>query len=642
MKRAADQDDEERILDLGDLNSILALNYVIKKLDYGSFERFLLADGMDSDSSLFDGFLFLAKTVSSGLLEEISRSWSLNFPDDFAFSRACNRGVPLSKIKNSSLKVVFVKNLHKCLREWWASKDKLELQERREIVCRSIAKPLDKILERDLCLRREFEKYSKEEIVRRLAIDYALIALSDTDRGYPQGHFFSLSRSSLSEQYLSKVFKGYKLGLVFLWKQLLMRSTSEKSESQLLHQLARSEDWHKLVSFFRPIQEKIVDPLEKELPINLGFGKYFQIKTPINPKSFGKNLYETPSEPSLSKEEDLQQTLFWYPVQAMKGSYVFNGVAAFVAVLAGTITLKRLFGIKEKSYVVRFVHSVAEGKNNYSYAVLIGAYGTIGDYSGWLVFYDCAGDYSGFAGSEHRQAEMIIDRYKETNEIDLIEYKIDSKALLDYLTVFSAELTELYDPFVSKIPVDGNVKKHKKILREISLSSKVRKLDMELGSAKGLVLELLSYYFFVSKGYTATWRYKNSRVIGEDEIDVVMKDGSSNLHLVSCMASFDLTKAKKLDDQARRIFAARRSLKPDFGAFKQVQKAIFLPKDVDSKERKSIEDLDLQVFSIERILKEDTSFSKAQKPQLETLFRISQEMRHTPQWFARWFSINKS
>jgi len=635
MEKTADQKDENRFGDLADVHQILALNCIIEILDYDKFEHFLISKRMDSNGFVLEGFLFLAKTVSRNLLEIVSRSWSLNFPDDITFSRACNRGVPLSKIKNTSLKTILVKNLQKRLRDWWISKDKAEIRLRYKAVCETVVKPLNTILEKNLCLRDEFAKYGTREVMRRLAIHSAWIFLNDVHRGFPHGYFFSLSENNLSKQYLSRVFQGYKLCLAFVWDQLL--TADEKRKSRLPSQLIRSKNWRKIDSFFEAIREKIYDPLEKEFALAF-YRKYFQVKIPITPKSFGKKLYGKVAEPALSKEEDLQQTLFWYPVQAMKGSYVFNGVPAFMSVLAGTVTLKRMFRNEDKSYVVRFVHPVAEGKNDYSYAVLIEAYGTLSDYSGWLVFFNCCGDYSGFAGSEHTQAEMLIDHYKKGDAIELIEYEVDSKTLLDYLTVFSAELTETYDPFISKIPVDGEVKKHMKILKEISVSSRLRRLDSDLASARGLLLELVCYYHFVSKGYATKWRYRNSSVIGKDEIDVVTRDESGDLLLVSCMGSFDMAKAKKLHKQTKKVATARKVLKSDFGVFKNVHGTIFLLEDADSRVRRSVRGLNVQFYSLQRIFREDTSFSRAHKPQLEALFRTSQDMQRKRRWFAGRFS----
>ena len=98
-------------------------------------------------------------------------------------------------------------------------------------------------------------------------------------------------------------------------------------------------------------------------------------------------------EPLLSNKEMLQQILLWYPVQSLShaGSYVFNGVPAFILTLVGSVEQKRIFDVEGQTLVIRFAHPQRDIKwkkaNNYSYALLVEAYGTLADYSGWLLFF---------------------------------------------------------------------------------------------------------------------------------------------------------------------------------------------------------------------------------------------------------------
>ena len=615
-----------------DLNEIFAVNHVISLMDYEEFERFLIDEGIEPEESMFEGFILMAKTVARSLLEKISRSRSLNLDENWTFRRALNRGVPLSKIKNSCVKVIFVKNLHKLLRVWWTSRNKMEFSAHCKTVKHVLTDQVAEILEKNVEVKKNFEKYTKEEIVRRLAILYIWFYLSDTERGYPTGYFFSLSRINLSEAYLSKAFDGYKLSLVFLWKKLLR--ADKKFGMEMITQLGLSRNWQELGSFFRPLQTEILDPIEEEFRLSFGFGKYFLIRIPVDPKCFNRRFFMKPRRPTLSIDEDLQQTLFWYPVQAMKGSYIFNGVSTFCATLSGTVTVKRLLGVEDKSYVVRFVHPKKNG-NDYSYAVLVEAYSNIADYSGWLVFFDCAGDYSGFAGSEHKFAEALIERYKKRNAIEIIEYKIRSDALLNYLSIFSAELTEQYHPFIDKIPVDGEVEEHKKILASISLASRIKKLDAEFSTAKGLLLELAAYYYFISQGFVVKWRYKNYKVIGKDEIDLVAKDQSGSLHLITCMSSFSSGKIRKLVEQAKKIASNRNIMEPEIGTFSKVQKVIFTLNDLRPRESKIAKEFDVRVCILKRLFREKTPFSRGQKVHLERLFGFNQEERYGLPKFAR-------
>ena len=104
-----------------DLSEIFAINHIFDLLDYQQFDNYLSDNQIRKSDNLFEGYLFFIKTISRGFLEKLSRSWSINIEDNYTFTRALNRGVPLEKIKNSSKKIIFIKNLHKRLRVLWKS-----------------------------------------------------------------------------------------------------------------------------------------------------------------------------------------------------------------------------------------------------------------------------------------------------------------------------------------------------------------------------------------------------------------------------------------------------------------------------------------------------------------------------------------
>jgi hypothetical protein len=601
-----------------DLNGIFAVNYILGLLDYEKFDNFLSERKIGNTAEVFEGFLFFAKTLSRSLLEEISRSWSLNLPENYIFSRALHRGVPLEKIKNSSKKVIFVKNLHRILRILWTSKDISAFEKNYKIVDQTIMEPIRCVLNSNVDLLNSFEKHGKQKVSRRLAILYALISLSDTHRGCPQGYFFSLSNTKTKNEYRSKVFVGYKLALSFIWKELLDQEMLQCGA--LIAELAKSKDWETLDSKFDFINRHIVEPLEKEFDLSPGFGKYFRIKKPISADIWNKGLFRKPHEPALSKEEDLQQELFWYPIQAMTGQYIFNGVATFASLLMGSVKLKKAFGNDEKTFVVRFVHPVNERKNDYSYAILVEAFGTIGDYSGWLVFYDCCGDYSGFAGGEYSFAESIIKQYMEMNSIEVTDYKISSKDFLDYLRVFSADISDTYEHSEIKIPIDGEVKKHKQMLKTLSSSTIIARQKSTIETYKGFLLELLAYYYFNSEKYCIKWRYRNKKIIGKDEIDIVVRDDTGSLHLVSCMSSFDIVKVKRLINESAQFLLNKANLTKDFGEFMNVRNVVFMPDDLTPSQRKESRKFKADFYSLRRLLREDPRFADIKKTDLERIF----------------------
>jgi hypothetical protein len=613
------EDEDNPITKSGDLNGIFTLKKMIELLNYNEYNKFLIRMRITPNANTFNGFVFMVKTISRCFLDQIGISWSLNLQEDFTLSRAKNRGVPLNKIKNTCEKTIFLKNAHKILKKWWKAGNETELGLQYELIKKSLLIPIQNILEKNVTIKREYEKFGKEEILRRLAIDYMLVYLMDARRGFPMGYFFSLLPTNLSRKYLSGVFEGYKFSLMFLLNQLIKRRV--KKEKAFFSELVTLKNWRELDSKYRVFQNIFVTPLEKEFSLGFGLEEYFEITKAIDPKSFDETLFKKSKTSSLSLEEDLQQALFWYPVQAMKGSYVFNGVATFSSLLSGTVTLKRLFGNNEKSYVARFVHPQQNG-NDYSYGILIEAFGTLADYSGWIIFYDCAADYSGFSGSEYRYAESIIERYNKLGSIEIIEYRINSKAFLNYLTVFSAELTEAYHPFISKIPTNGEVKKHRKILENISLASIVRKKDRDLSIARGILLELVAYYYFKEKSQLIHWRYTNPEIIEDREIDLVFVDFSSTLTLVSCMCKFDIKKLDNLVDEAKKFEAHKKELKQQFGKYNEIKKIIFVPKKMTPKQLIEAEKRNIIAYTLETLLRDSNVFSKVHRNQLEQFFEL--------------------
>lgn len=600
-----------------DLNEIFAFVYALKILDdYSTFKRYLASFKTIPQKNVFNGFLFLIKTIQRRLMQGIASSWSLHIEEDITLHRAMNRGVHISRIKNTCQKTIFLKNLHLIFRKCWKSKNEDELQLNLKAVEEKFMKPMERILENNVQLTEKFQKYTKRKIVEALAMFYTFIFLNDTHRGFPHGYFCSLLRNNIRKKYLSDVFEGYKLGLQFLWKNLLGDTFDETS----LAHINSAKNWKELDAFFREIQKEIIEPFENKLKCDFAFDEFFTIARSISASSeFGDLILNQPREMMLSQEEDLQQALLWYPVQALthSGSYVFNGVPAFVSTLVGSVELKRRLGIEEKAFIMRFVHPEKGVKgNNYSYGVLVEAFGTIADYSGWLIFFDCCTDYSGFGGSEHAFAEFFIDRYEKDGRIKVIEYNIDKETLAKYLAVFSIEMEEFPHPFINKIPSGDDVKKEMKILQQFSLDSKLTRLEDDLGTSRGYLLELLAYWYYTSKGYTTKWRYKDSEL---GEIDILAKDANGVLNVTSCMASFNPEKIKKLEVCVKRMQQNEKVLPKEFRKYKEIRKVILTSKDIRPELRNKVHQKGITTLSLDRLFREDPIFSRIKKRELEKI-----------------------
>ena len=100
-----------------------------------------------------------------------------------------------------------------------------------------------------------------------------------------------------------------------------------------------------------------------------------------------------------SKRRLLDYYFLWYPMEVLDAGHteIFNGVPAFLSVVMGACRLRDSFGGDSPIEVRVFKHPVRKFEKGfeYSYAVLIEVHGALSDSSGWLVFNDCTGEYSG-------------------------------------------------------------------------------------------------------------------------------------------------------------------------------------------------------------------------------------------------------
>ncbi len=602
-----------------DLSQIFAIHHIFRIVNYKEFNGFLTKNNIKETKDLFEGYRFFIKTISRGLLETLSRSPSLHLESSLTFDRAMHRGIPLDKIGNCCQKVIFLKNLYEHLQLTWKSPDSNTLENNLMKTQNIVLTSLDAVLTNNVTLAEEYVKFGTEKVIRRLAINYVLVFLNDTrHHGRPLGYFFSLSSErSIGQQYAQKVFNGYKLALCFLWQKLLNEENVESSK--LIGELADAQNWADLDETFETARD-VEAKIEKEFAVNFGFEKYFKVVEPIDASIWDKSLFDKVPAPMLSKEEILQQELLWYPVQAMSGM-IFNGVSAFARLLVGDVKLKSSLDNPDKTIIVRFVHPLGypttENQHDYSYAIMVDSFGTIADYSGWLVFYDCCGDYSGFSGSEYQFAEMIIKQL--TPHLEVKNVVMDKKELLEYLELFSGNFNDEYETTNMKIPVNGMVKKQKEMLKGLSTRAIISHQHSLIQTYKGYLLELLAYYYLAEKPFIQ-WRYRNQKLIGDDEIDVVTNDDTKTLLLISCMTNYEGKKVQKLDDQSKLMEAKRDLFAKQFGEYETVRKIIFLPEDPTTAQIEEAQKFQVSVHSLKRLLNEDNRFSSLKKTDILRLF----------------------
>jgi hypothetical protein len=151
--------------------------------------------------------------------------------------------------------------------------------------------------------------------------------------------------------------------------------------------------------------------------------------------------------------------------------------------MTGAVELRRHLGNQEPLLVMRVKHPAGgPDRHDYSYGVLLEVSGSVfSDYSGWLLFYDCCGDYSGFAGSQFAFAEQEIARQLAAKTIEVHEEVLDKNK---FLALMKDRLLS-----TTKDVMHGAQETR----------TKLRDIENRHGAATGIILELLAYKMFAGR-----------------------------------------------------------------------------------------------------------------------------------------------
>lgn len=169
---------------------------------------------------------------------------------------------------------------------------------------------------------------------------------------------------------------------------------------------------------------------------------YFYI---INPKSKLKliikkadvrepNYFSKTDYASIKKQLDYH--LYWYDFSLVDscGYGGFNGVPAFISILFGYCKLREINGV-DKPVVVRvFKHpELTDGQFRYSFGVLVEMIGSFTDGSGWLIFNDCATDFSGTGSLRLHEANSVIEALVFKGQVEAESLEVDQNNFNRYL-----------------------------------------------------------------------------------------------------------------------------------------------------------------------------------------------------------------
>lgn len=603
-------------------DEIYAFYNVIKILEDTRKFRKWLKDyhKIKSDKSTFEGYKFISMVAIRRLIDAISDDSSLNIGEDFTLFRAKFVGIPLEDIPNTCDKVVVLKNIWKYTKSVRKSKTWGELEKGIKEFDKKVLSYLRKILEDHVVISKKISGKSKDEVLRIISMFYTYIFLVDTKGGIPKGHYVPILKENLSQKYIQTIFEGYKFALQFLWYNLL----KEEFERSCVKKFHEAENFAKKESirpskvkeksiddFFFNIREDIIKPIEKELGITFVFDRLLLIENKINKGSLGNLLSKKPKDPEYltkwdkeSLKKRLDYYLFWYPnveILDTQGSTIFNGVPAFISTFIGSVEVKRKFGIKDKVYTIRFKHPAPSVKgNDYSYGVLIEAAGLSGlaDYSGWIIFYDCCGDYSGFAGSEHALAEAFLKKYEREGLIEIREFEIDKKQFREFLA--------------DKIVSDERVE----FIKRLKLETLRKEIKDRFGESKGMLLELLFYYALSKEAFEKIeWRYKKADI----ELDVIAKK-KNEIWFVECKNPLEIREEllkKKVGNLLKNS-----EFKKEWGITKNIKTRLiycFWDEPIPST-RKFLDGLQIEILVLKNEIKELNAFKNKDLSKLNFIF----------------------
>jgi hypothetical protein len=405
-----------------------------------------------NDEEFFEGYKFFLITSLRSFITSIINDSTLELEEDYTFFRAAHfANLLLEDVPNTCEKAIFIKNIWNLSRGMRKSRNWVELQSNLKNLKKIFTK-FDKLYGGAVSVRASLNKKEALKIATEFSTTMNLSDIGNS--GYPYGYFSPLLKHSITEDYLKRSMKGYLYSLEYVWLKLIGYKKFKKSCVKDLHSIP---DWRELHTFYSKIREEIIWPMEKNLKLDLATTPLLAIKkmdksiikdllstknTKV-PNYFGvaKKAIEDPRHLSKKDKELIKKWLdyhlLWYDINVLDthGLDVFNGIPAFISTLIGLVELNKYYNKGRGKVLIRiFKHPVRDIKGfDYSYALCIPVFGYFLDASGWLVFFNCATDYSGTGDSMRRRADIFIEKYKKDNLVEVEEVEVNKDIFKEYL-----------------------------------------------------------------------------------------------------------------------------------------------------------------------------------------------------------------
>jgi hypothetical protein len=515
---------------------------------------------------LFEGYKFSLICCLNCFIDGISNDELLGIKNDFLLNCAISQNILIDQIENTCEKTVFLKNLKPLYKEIKKAKSYNGIIKSLEKFNQEITSKFDEIFMKNISVSNN-SGLDKETATSLLLIDYAQNYLVQIKNNGPIANSTHPLSANWTDPKLKEIsFEGYKYAIQFLWLQLLGEKEfnqthlvnihlavswrdykyieKEKSEDpifdDIFNQEFNLEEQTSFDSYFYWIRDEITNPLHNKYKTDIyTIESYFKFQ----PHGYDKQAVfstllkqkEQKNEFKLSWDAQIQKCLLWYPFEIVNSgeSTLFQGITSFNTFLAGTITLhdsnKSEFS---KIVVAKFTHPHPDSqvKNDYSYGVLLDSKSAAGhNCSGWTIFQDACGDYSGFSGREHKSTEKLIQKYLKDKKMELRELSIPLEKFNDFTNSHAKSETE------------RSIIEQNKLIPDI------------IQKSKSYLLELITYYVCSRKyaeSYFVTLCTGNKSDGGEKDIVLLSRD-EKEVVIIECKLnpqSYSMkTLAKKLE-----------------------------------------------------------------------------------------------
>lgn len=382
----------------------------------------------------------------------------------------------------------------------------------------------------------------------------------------------------------------------------ILNSLSEEEISDRKEQLKNSlnnlKKWFALDTIYGEISENIVRPLEKKhdfsypLSSNIALAEEFDkkiLKKYLVKKEKNNPKYLSNEDDEKLKRKKLDYYLLWDEVQVLdtQKSLDFNGVHTFCYLLKGIIKEKQFRDVEGKIPVRIFKHPAQKIKGeigyDYSYGVHISSFDGLSSDSGWIIFFNCATDYSGHGGDLYTKAETVIRDCKGSEEIEVKELDVNIELFKDMLK--SRTVNSVFDIIKYQTGIgdyiDVNITELKEESKEL------------IGNAKGKLLEYVFYNWFVeneAERFNITNAEKNikcDKEVDDEQIDFFIIH-NDKIDIFECKVKLHKSDFKEKDNIFQQLKQKKEALEEKY-TDKKINKKILLYEKTSKEWKEQIE-----------------------------------------------------